>query len=471
MASPIFSHFVKLLDSSTVDLPMLNAPLATALATKIELAALSALSYAGLNPNIPETLTVSGIFDPIESDPLVLTRSTDHNGYPRWTLEAVGIWTLFYENGWILSNDTPSYYAIIETSALLPIGLTGWNIGGGDGQPSISGDYVAGTYHGQKVKADGGWWQWNSATLLWEIMGTGDMRGSDNLAGITDPGFALQNLGGGAVGIAMFQTVGTGATAFPRFTAGYGVSLDDAVTYLTNLGFGAVGRSLAATATNTAALTSLNSDGALDAALCMPVSRTIGWTGSIQTNVGTGSSSIADCVNLTSGATSASSAVIATNNTVQGWGAGVFDQQGKSPNWTKRVTIGFSISVIVAPSANARFGVRLGFVTVGDMAKRGIGIIVEGTALKMEVHNGIARSVSSSLKTVVNGECVYVTLQAYQGTLKIWLNGVFVTSISGAPTTNEGLSNQETFYTHVMNNADATNNRWQVSPATLRVTL
>ncbi len=75
------------------------------------------------NPNIPTTLTVTGITTPGASNPLVLTRVTDANGYPRWEF---GDFIMTWGSGdWELAADLGNdYLSRVASTALTPVGLT-----------------------------------------------------------------------------------------------------------------------------------------------------------------------------------------------------------------------------------------------------------------------------------------------------------------------------------------------------------
>ena len=296
---------------------------------------------------------------------------------------------------------------------------------------------------------------WNGATL-----------GNLDLAGTYQPLGSYATAAQGAKADTALQPGGAAGTPSSiTLTNASGLPLTTGVTGVLGFANGGMNATTAA-----GAITSLNTDGALDVALCMPVYRTLAWISPTQTNTGTGASGISESVNINTGTTANSTALVVANATVNGWGGGALNQSGKAIDWTKRVTIGFSFAVILAPSANAKFGVRLGFQPAGDMNRRGIGIIVDGTSLKIETHNGTTRAVSSSIQTLAVGDCVYVVLQSFGGSVRCWINGVLAGTLTGAPTSLEGLSNLENISTFVANQADATNNRWQVSPAMIRVT-
>jgi hypothetical protein len=127
-----------------------------------------AISYAGNNPNIPENLTITGITTPASSDPLTLPRISDGNGFPQWELNS-GEWSVFHSMGtWgVLGDGGAEYQALKASTDLTPIGLTGWTVSEGAGQPTITGDNPTGLYLGQLCLAtDGTWWRWDGSEWI-----------------------------------------------------------------------------------------------------------------------------------------------------------------------------------------------------------------------------------------------------------------------------------------------------------------
>jgi hypothetical protein len=81
------------------------------------------------------TITITGISDPVDSDPVVLSYSGFGTGKPQWS-----------GGGFLLSGNSieweiasSAYGANITTSAIVPQGLTGWTITDGAGQPTLTG--------------------------------------------------------------------------------------------------------------------------------------------------------------------------------------------------------------------------------------------------------------------------------------------------------------------------------------------
>lgn len=92
---------------------------------------------------IPEVLVITGITDPADGDPLIVPRIADVNGYPQWEDSNV---TVFWssELGWYIAGSSLFVYDAIKASeAPTPVGLTGWTINDGDGQPVIAGRQAA----------------------------------------------------------------------------------------------------------------------------------------------------------------------------------------------------------------------------------------------------------------------------------------------------------------------------------------
>lgn len=90
----------------------------------------------------PETLTITGITDPADSDPLEMEFTGLSGGYPIWEGDG-GNWRLVQDEGGFLLYkivaEVTSYYASHPSVAESPIGLTGWDVTTGIGQPSITG--------------------------------------------------------------------------------------------------------------------------------------------------------------------------------------------------------------------------------------------------------------------------------------------------------------------------------------------
>jgi hypothetical protein len=90
---------------------------------------------------IPDELTVTGITDPADSDPLILSRISDSEGYPAWNNDN-GQWAVGWSLGtWGLSNNNGGfmYIAIKISDETSPVGLTGWDVIDGTGQPTVAG--------------------------------------------------------------------------------------------------------------------------------------------------------------------------------------------------------------------------------------------------------------------------------------------------------------------------------------------
>lgn len=126
----------------------------------------SPVTWAGANPNIPQTITVTGITNPADSDLLVLGRS---GVLSAWTLNVGGVeWQIVHGGGetpyWFFTASDASYEANIESDAVSPLGLTGWSVGTGVGTPVLTGDSPVGANSGQLCRSTTGWWIWNGTT-------------------------------------------------------------------------------------------------------------------------------------------------------------------------------------------------------------------------------------------------------------------------------------------------------------------
>lgn len=118
------------------------------------------------SPGIPSTLTVTGITPP--GSPLNIPRGDDLNGFASWlqggipiysvTNDGEGVWTVFYTNGSV------TYTATKASAAASPVGLTGWTVTEGSGQPTITGSGIttAGSFIGQRARIG------DSSPYTWE---------------------------------------------------------------------------------------------------------------------------------------------------------------------------------------------------------------------------------------------------------------------------------------------------------------
>ncbi len=105
------------------------------------------------DPNIPDTITITGSMVGASLDPIpvptVLSRVADVNDFPAWegdnssTLQRVGV-------EWILDIGAGDYQASNDlTEVLHPGGMTGWTIDTGSGEPTLSASAVTATHLGQ----------------------------------------------------------------------------------------------------------------------------------------------------------------------------------------------------------------------------------------------------------------------------------------------------------------------------------
>ena len=95
--------------------------------------------------DVPETITITGITDPaIPAGGLVLPRGEDISGFPQWSATLAGKLWIVRNTGlgdWTINEATSSTYAATKTSAAdSPVGLTGWTVSTGTGQPIVAGE-------------------------------------------------------------------------------------------------------------------------------------------------------------------------------------------------------------------------------------------------------------------------------------------------------------------------------------------
>lgn len=91
----------------------------------------------GGDTSIPHVLAITGITSPVQSGPLILPQVADVGGFPAW---GDGNFAMIYDtDSWYLSDDGASNYeATLASTADTPLGLTGWTITAGTGQPVIA---------------------------------------------------------------------------------------------------------------------------------------------------------------------------------------------------------------------------------------------------------------------------------------------------------------------------------------------
>jgi len=100
----------------------------------------SALTNALTAEVIPTRLIISGITDPTGNNSIIVSRSDGGVGRPIWQNGSGIGWNLQYsDNAWSLSDGDGIFYAATkESTADTPVGLTGWTLANGAGQPTIA---------------------------------------------------------------------------------------------------------------------------------------------------------------------------------------------------------------------------------------------------------------------------------------------------------------------------------------------
>jgi hypothetical protein len=134
-------------------------------------------------------------------------------------------------------------------------------------------------------------------------------------------------------------------------------------------------------------------------------------------------------------------------------------------DFSKRITVGFAFSAL-SVSTNGQIFCRLSESagTAGNLTARGLGIRVNNTALVAQCHNGTTLNTSATLKTITAGLTeTWVVLQSDgAGNVKVWIDDVLATTMTGGPTT--AATTFVTFAMETLNNADASETSLRVSP-------
>lgn len=87
---------------------------------------------------IPEALIVTGITDPVDSDPIFVTRDGEIDGYPAWSnADSWSVYKVGSGATWRVSLNS-DYIAHIDSDAPSPVGLTGWTVLAGVGEPTVA---------------------------------------------------------------------------------------------------------------------------------------------------------------------------------------------------------------------------------------------------------------------------------------------------------------------------------------------
>jgi hypothetical protein len=90
---------------------------------------------------IPDILTITGITDPADSDPIIVTRGSDDiDGFATWSGDDTEV--LYGGILWsIRINAGVDYLAEKVSADTSPVGLTSWTVDPGSGQPSVAGSF------------------------------------------------------------------------------------------------------------------------------------------------------------------------------------------------------------------------------------------------------------------------------------------------------------------------------------------
>jgi hypothetical protein len=117
--------------------------------------------------------------------------------------------------------------------------------------------------------------------------------------------------------------------------------------------------------------------------------------------------------------------------------------------------------------------IKLGESNVsGNPDTKSIGISINNLTAVVQAHDGTTLSTSATVKTLAGAsDTTHFLLQSDgAGNLSVWVDGVFVLTMTGAPTTISpaGLFSIQA---EVLNGADAVNQRWQISPVFIKSVL
>lgn len=90
---------------------------------------------------IPESITITGITDPVSSDPLVVNRVADYDNRPKWDGIVSGVtYYLLWQTQWRLTDSSESVFSSFSPNSITatPIGLTDWDTTLGEGELVLS---------------------------------------------------------------------------------------------------------------------------------------------------------------------------------------------------------------------------------------------------------------------------------------------------------------------------------------------
>lgn len=137
------------------------------------------ITYAGANPNYPQTLTLTSVVTAGVNGTLVYCGLI--NGKPAWSSDGTQIAGVSNPSNTRVSSGAAGDIWLVErgeiyaanksSTAATPAGLTGWLVVLGSGQPVIAASITApslpvGTHIGQLCQASGGLWRWNGSAWV-----------------------------------------------------------------------------------------------------------------------------------------------------------------------------------------------------------------------------------------------------------------------------------------------------------------
>ncbi len=146
----------------------------------------------------------------------------------------------------------------------------------------------------------------------------------------------------------------------------------------------------------------------------------------------------------------------------------------RSMPWTQRCRVAWRVAGLVTEAGSQlrmTFGGHSVFTTssaaAGPLESAGIGILIEGTALKIEAHNGTSLTTYTTSATMPGTLPAVIMLDVSSGTVTCYVNGVSVGSTTGAPTV--AWSSSDALNLSTINTSTVTNAYIDVSMMAIQV--
>ena len=203
------------------------------------------ITYAGANPNHPQSLTLTGVDTAGVNGTLVYCGLI--YGKAAWSSDGSKIAGLANPLNTLVSSGAAGdiwlvqrgdiYAANKASTAATPAGLTGWTVGIGSGQPVIAASISApslpvGTHIGQFCQASGGLWRWNGSAWFEVTATASSISNAAVLAALpsTSPLPIASGGTGGATQSAAWTGLGGAGTITSPTLAGLTVASGDIAT-------------------------------------------------------------------------------------------------------------------------------------------------------------------------------------------------------------------------------------------------